>query len=241
MSNNAQTSGRRGLLLTRPQDRSEQFIASLTDDARRRAAICISPVLEIVPTGALPELADAAGVIFTSAQAISLAPKGAGRDAYCVGESTADAARRAGWRVRSTQQDAAHLVNAIQGLRIEGPLVHLAGQHRRGEIAERLSRQGVPVRVITTYDQVVRPLTQGAQDLLSGEAPVIVPLFSPRSAAQFVTSVGVLSKAHIVAMSAAVAEALGDVSVAGMHIVDAPRGGEMTLWVEKLLNADTLA
>jgi uroporphyrinogen-III synthase len=240
MANNAQTSDRPVLLLTRPQDRSDHFAAQLAADVRDAVRICVSPLLEIVPTGACVDLSAAAGVIFTSVQGVNLAPSPTAMPAFCVGRETAKMAKRAGWDVQITAQDAAHLVSALKDVGTRGPLTHLAGRNRRGDIAEHLARADVIVHVVTLYDQVLRPLSDEAQMVLKGEAPVILPLFSPRTAVQFVAQAESLAKVHAIAISDSVGNVVRDLPIAELHIVNAPNGREMRLGVEMLLRSDTL-
>lgn len=64
-----------------------------------------------------------------------------------------------------------------------GPLLHLAGRHRRADIAGILGAAGLKVETATVYDQTLLPLSTAAQTLLKGPNPVIVPLFSAQRAA----------------------------------------------------------
>lgn len=154
------------LLLTRPLA-SSRWLAGRFD-----GPVVISPVMRIVP---LPfdraALADAPGVVLTSAHAVPAAGPGRGRPAICVGARTAAMARRAGFRVTEGPGDAAGLLPLIAA----GPpgLVHPHGRH----VAQRL-----PVPGVAVYDQQALPLTPKARALLQGAGPVILPVFSPRSA-----------------------------------------------------------
>lgn len=60
--------------------------------------------------------------------------------------------------------------------------MHLHGEHTRGDVAARLRAAGLAVEARMVYRQVELPLSDTAHALLQGEAPVILPLFSPRSA-----------------------------------------------------------
>lgn len=155
------------LLLTRPPADSQRFAAMLPD---WRAVI--SPLLRIVAVdheGA--GLRDAPGLVFTSAHAVPAAGPGRGRLALCVGGHTAQAARAAGFDVRTGNGFAEGLLPLIENAPV--PLMHPHGRH----MARRL-----PVPGVVVYDQQAVPLTDAAQALLAGEGPVVLPLFSPRSA-----------------------------------------------------------
>ncbi|WP_295048177.1 uroporphyrinogen-III synthase [uncultured Paracoccus sp.] len=155
------------LLLTRPQADSQRFAAMLPD---WRAVI--APILRIVP---MPHdaarLAQAQGLVFTSAHAVASAGPGRGRLALCVGGHTAQAARAAGFDVRTGNGFAEGLLPLIAAAGV--PLVHPHGRH----LAKRL-----PVPGMVVYDQQAVLLTTEAQALLAGDGPVVLPLFSPRSA-----------------------------------------------------------
>ncbi|MCF3973656.1 uroporphyrinogen-III synthase [Paracoccus salsus] len=155
------------LLLTRPLADSRRFAAMLPD-----LPAVISPILRIVPVPHDAErLAKAEALVFTSRHAIPAAGPGRGRSAFCVGSHTAEAARKAGFDVIQGPGDAAGLAALIPDRTMR--LVHPHGTH----LARRL-----PVEGMVVYDQVQWPLSNEATRLLAGDDPVIVPLFSPRSA-----------------------------------------------------------
>lgn len=127
--------------------------------------------------------------------------------AFCVGDRTAEAARAAGFAVQSAQGDAEDLLRLILG-QSRGPMVHLRGREARGDLARRLSAAGVPTTEIVVYAQEEQPLTEEAMALLTGSAPVVVPLFSPRSAeilGAFCQTIAALAPLTVIAMSPAVA------------------------------------
>lgn len=132
----------------------------------------ISPVLRIkaVDHDSGP-LHAAPGLIFTSAHAVPAAGPGRGRLALCVGGHTAQVAREAGFDVREGNGFAESLLPLIEAAGV--PLIHPHGRH----LAKRL-----PVPGVIVYDQQAMPLNEQARALLAGDAPVVLPLFSPRSA-----------------------------------------------------------
>lgn len=175
------------LLLTRPRPASEAFAARCRAAAGPDLRIVISPLLEISPQdpGRLPA-ADL--LIFTSANGVAHHPDpGLHRRmvAYCVGERTAQAALEAGFRPRIAGGSADDLVETILRDRPQGRLLHLAGHHRRGDLVHRLAAAGLRVEVVTVYDQQAAALSEEALALLRASLPVVVPLFSPRTAEIF--------------------------------------------------------
>ncbi|MEM7519734.1 MAG: uroporphyrinogen-III synthase, partial [Pseudomonadota bacterium] len=69
----------------------------------------------------------------------------------------------------------------------------------------------------------------------------LVPLFSPRTAAQFAQEVSAAQHVHVIAISAAVARALGGAVTSKVHIAAAPTGEEMVRAIEFLLRRKTFA
>ena len=157
------------LLLTRPEPASRRFAA---EAAHLGLETIIAPILRIVPVGHDGKLlAQARGLVFTSAHAVPAAGPGRCRPAICVGPATAEAARAAGYDVTEGPGDALRMMPLLDGLD-EGWL-HPHGAH----VAKRL-----PVPGMVVYDQLPQPLGAAAHDALAGAGPVILPLFSPRSA-----------------------------------------------------------
>ncbi len=171
------------LLLTRPLPQSERF-AELIGETLADLRVVISPVLRIVRVET-PDLRDGEDIVLTSASALDVidtAPL-VGRTAYCVGDRTAAAAKAAGLHAVSADGDADALVRLIRSAPPGGGLVHLRGRHGRGDVADRLAATGLTVREVVVYDQQPVPLSPEARALLGDTEPVILPLFSPRSAA----------------------------------------------------------
>jgi len=172
------------LLMTRPRSASERFAAALEAETGPFARVIVSPLLEIVPRPA-PALPPEAALAFTSENAAALAAPFAapGRRAYCVGDRTAEAARAAGFEAVSAGGDAAALAARLAADPPGASIVHLAGAHQRGDLVERLRAAGLPAERVTVYDQAARPLSAEARAALAGRSFVLLPLFSPRSAA----------------------------------------------------------
>ena len=137
--------------------------------------------------------------------------------------------------------NAQKLISLIKESAPKMPLLHIAGEHRRGEIAEKLSAAGIRTEVHVAYRQPLLPLSEKAKKVLFGEVSVIVPLFSPRVAAQFGSQAGCGVQVQILAMSQAVADALvGTTCADRVQIASGPTGEEMRNGVENLLWGDSL-
>lgn len=212
------------ILLTRPRDAAERFEARLRAEGIK-APVVISPVLRIVPRGGeVPEAM--AGAIFTSKNGVMMAE---GRDlpAWCVGEATAEAARAKGWHAIAAGGDAEALVRRILADGPEGPLVHFRGEYSRGDVAARIGRAGIKTREVVVYGQEAEPLSQEALELLGREKALILPLFSPRSAAQVVKAGPFQAPLYIVAISDAVAQEAEALDAKELRVSRAPDAESM--------------
>lgn len=184
------------LLLTRPEVASRRFAA---DCAGLGLRIVIAPLQRIVPVAHDADaLARAEGLVFTSPVAVPFAGPGRGRVAICVGPRTAAAAEAAGFVAQvSTTGEAGGMLPLLAAHC--GRLVHPHGRH--------LARD-LPVEGVVVYDQIAVPPTDEALEVLAGQLPVVLPLFSPRSArlaAQ--AAAGARAPLRPVAISAAAAAA----------------------------------
>ncbi len=185
---------RRGLLLTRPKAQSEAFAKALEAALPGRFAAVVSPLLEIAATDAPLDLANAQGLVFTSANGVmQFAARGLSTDlpAYCVGDMTAGAARQSGLVARSAGGDVAALADMVRRAHRpgSGDFIHVRGRHAAGDLVGSLAQSGVPARGAEIYDQLPLPLrTEALSDLTAGRIEVIA-LFSPRTARVFAEAV----------------------------------------------------
>lgn len=228
------------LLMTRPLLDAQNFVARL--GARvRDVQVIYAPLMEIVQSAPCPALNGVDGVIFSSANGVDAAPDGAGMRAFCVGQRTTDRAARKGYDARLMGQDADQLVAALKKEATGTCLIHICGTHRRGQISERLQEYGMRVDVVQVYDQRMLPLTDQAQSALSGEVPVILPLFSPRTAAHFITQRGSACAATALVLSRAVAQVIPADVFDKVVIVPEPTGDAMIQGIEKWLYGNRLS
>lgn len=220
------------LILTRPAAAAARFCAT---EAAMLSGVTVlaAPVLDIVAVDAALPAAPATyrGAIFTSENGAAQAARlGLPTDitAWCVGGQTARAAEAAGFTTRTAGGDAESLLALLETENVTGPLVHIRGAHARGDVAARLTARGVPCDLVVAYDQIALPLPAAVLAAFAGDAPVVVPLFSPRSAALLRAQMPTLrAPLHIAAISAAAAAAFTDLPQASCHIATAPLGPEM--------------
>ena len=196
----------------------------------------ISPLIEIRVSGPLPPLGS--GLVFGSANGVAAyAALGGpvGMAVWCVGARTARAAGAVGLSVHGVALDARRMVRLSFD---RAPLVHLHGTHETGNIARRLSARGWQCASAAIYDQVACPLSAEAIALLCAGERVVVPLFSPRSAALFAARCpgAAWPCIDVIAISAAVARQVPRL-VRSVHIAACPTAEAMRTATARVLMA----
>lgn len=225
------------LLLTRPEAASRRFAADCSGLGVR---IVVAPLQKIVPVphdGAA--LARAAALVFTSPVAVPAAGPGRGRLAICVGPGTAMAAAAAGFTVQVSATGEAGgmlpLIEAHVGAHVgahAGAMLHPHGRHLAREL---------PVPGMVVYDQQAMPLGEEGRRCLAGTTPVILPLFSPRSARLAAAAVaGARAPLRPVAISAAAAACWQAVRPEAARIAALPDAAAMLAAVRAMV-AEQLA
>ena len=126
------------------------------------------------------------------------------KQVFCVGARTADAARDAQLTPLLVADDAANLIAQIRAAKPSGKLLHLRGREARGNICSLLESAGLDTKEAVIYAQEAQALSAAAVAVLREDAPVLLPLFSPRSATLFrdeMLRVGGISPLYVAAMS----------------------------------------
>ena len=230
------------VLLTRPAAQAARFADQLTNRFGTRVVPILSPLMRpVFHSPALP--ASCAAVVFTSETAVEAAGylRAAGQVlpqlAICVGAQTARAATLLGFTARFAQGDATSLAALIRSDPPRGLLLYLHGRETRGNIAEVLNSAGIVTYSALVYQQEAQPLSAAAIQALGEARPVLVPLFSPRSANLLAKalSLGCRSPLLIAALSPAVAHAAQVLHPAKMCVATAPNSDAILAAVELLL------
>jgi len=225
------------ILLTRPADASARFAALLRDRLGQDAAVVIAPLMApvfldpVLPAGPFDAL------ILTSETGVEAArrrPAGLPALAFCVGDRTAHQAAAAGFHPRSAQGDAGALVTLILHEMPKGRLLYLHGADSRGDVAGRLRANGLAVDQATVYDQRPCPLTEDALALLAGPGPVLLPLFSPRSADLMAATGRSRARLWVAALSVAVADHAGPLMPEKIAVAERPDAEAMLRAVQSL-------
>jgi uroporphyrinogen-III synthase len=178
------------VIVTRARGDAARTAAALR--ARGHEAL-LSPVLEIVPTGAAIDPGRAQALIATSAHAFAFLPQAdAARLAplplFVVGARTAKAATDAGLTPPRVIAASALELAQQMAAALPGPahLFYLAGHDRKPDLEAALGAQGHVIDVVETYEaRAVEALApEAAQALARGEADAVLH-FSRRSAQLF--------------------------------------------------------
>jgi uroporphyrinogen-III synthase len=210
-------------------------------DARRTAeklaemgfACVLSPVLEIVATGAKAPTEDFDAVIVTSAKALEHGDQSESLrrlPLFAVGARTAALAERGGWRVAGVAPESAALLPVILERRPSpSRLLYLAGRQRRETIETALRRAGREVFALETYDarEAAALTREAAEGLAHGELSAALH-YSPRSAEIFLRLVlrdNLVTAARALAhftISAETASAIGPLGASRTLVADSP-------------------
>lgn len=202
------------LLLTRPEAQAADFADDLVARFGDQLHLIKTPLLAprfyapALPTGPF------AALILTSQTGVAAylrlgdATQNLPKGVHCVGEITATAARNAGLNPLGVASDAKGLINDIVAQNPAGRLLHLRGRDARGDVAKNLNNAGIDTETAIVYVQDEQPLTAQAADVLRSASPVLIPLFSPRTARIFASEmvrIRGISPLYVIAMSAEIA------------------------------------
>lgn len=178
------------VLLTRPLAQSRRFAAELAE--RFGPLDCmIAPLIapQFLPA---PPAPPCTAVIFTSetgVQGAVMAGIWANETrpalAFCVGTRTASAAQAQGFRAMDAGGDWRDVVQLIAAHLPPTTLLFAAAAEAPSHLQNALHAIGYTLHRHDVYRQNPQPLTPQAQRLLRGTGPVLLPLFSPRSAQLF--------------------------------------------------------
>ena len=235
------------ILLTRPAAQSLRFASEL-QHALPDIPIILSPLM--VPEYLNPPIPpdNFSAVILVSVAAVEAAKRISATGAklptlaYCVGNRTAAAATALGLQALSAKGDAADLLAMIKADQPSGPLLFLRGRDSSGDMAKNLLSAAIETVSVIVYQQKATNLNPGAIDLLHGNQPVVLPVFSVRSAALVQAEIARISaKAPlwIAALSPAIATAFDQKTVAGLETAHHPDSGSMILAVRGLVSSLT--
>ncbi|MEL6364639.1 MAG: uroporphyrinogen-III synthase [Pseudomonadota bacterium] len=201
------------LLVTRPEPDGSALAAEAEARGWRPVA---APLMRIAPLDASVVIRAGESLAFTSANGVRVfAQKRPERalTVFCVGPASADVARAAEFEdVRTAGGDVEALASLIAEARL-GPVIHIGGVDRAGDLVGELTRLGVEARREDVYKaEEVSALSEAALEAIGRGEPgrVWVALFSPRTARIFerATAAQDLGRLGAACLSANVAAAL---------------------------------
>ncbi|MEL6840706.1 MAG: uroporphyrinogen-III synthase [Pseudomonadota bacterium] len=213
------------LILTRPTQQGQGFADAVLAQWTGSLDIVQSPLLAVVFGPVSEDLRTVTDLVFTSANGVAAA-KGLAlpraQTAWCVGAKTAAAAQAAGFTPVVGPGDAAGLVGAIIKAMPQGRFAHIRGRHARGNVSNLLTSAGISCRDIVAYDQKACALTEDANARLARDAPVVMPLFSPRTVDILADQAPFTAPIHAAMMSEAVADAARPLHLRSVTIAEQP-------------------
>lgn len=188
------------ILITRPQPQADRLAADLRAALGAAVNLIVSPLMETrfpaveLPAGRFEALiltseagAEAAGRLRQAGQTLPIR-------ALCVGNRTAKVAQSYGFEAEILGPTADALVQAVVANRPTGPLLYLRGRDISADIETELTAQGIQTVSAIVYEQAALPLPPTA---LAQSGPIILPLFSTRSARLVFDSLPVGMTAHL--------------------------------------------
>lgn len=217
------------IILTRPIDGSHEF-ATLLRSALPDIHIAIHPLQNITCANRPDvDLDRYDGYLFTSRNGVIA---GSGwtippRRCFVVGTKTAEAARAAGHTVVGIWQTVHDMIAALPDHAVQGKYAYLHGRHISLDISIAALEIGIDVTPFIAYEQNATPLSPAALDDLSRENPLILPLFSTRSAELLLQSITPRPNWHIVAISQKVAALFNKQEVKMIDVARWPDGPSM--------------
>jgi uroporphyrinogen-III synthase len=168
------------VLISRPEADSNLLASSLR---RLEPSIdcLIAPAIEIAPLDIETVHQKIDLVNLTSRHAAAAAAKFYPNvKTICVGRSTAQRAEELGLHAISTDGTSEEILSLIKTMRV-GRVLHLRGQHSRGNIAERLADFGIQAFQQISYEQHAQPFTPQVTHKLQEIPKLLIPIYSPRT------------------------------------------------------------
>ena len=173
------------LLLTRPHDQAFRFSKNLVRLGITSKNILVDPITKIEGVDVLYNFSSVRGLLITSANAVAYLPAalvGSKLPTFCVGEATTRAALKQGLMAQHLAGTAQDLYNVLSGRFLEGPLLHLRGTYTTLDFEAYFRDTPIEVQNLIIYQQIAQDLRPETYTLLRGTVPIVLPIFSPRSA-----------------------------------------------------------
>ena len=210
------------LLLTRPLGGNERFCLKIKH-LLYSCEILDSPIQKIDFLPSLGKVNKNSVLIFTSANGLRAANKQnlLNKKCFVVGANTKKIAVSFGYDVLGFSKDQENLLKLIKSKKPTESMVHIRGKHTVGNLCDALKRNQFSCLDIIGYNQ--EPLKikkQNLQKIHSGR-PVILPIFSSRSAELLQSNLD-LTGFNVIAISEAVAKIITGVELGELVISKKP-------------------
>ena len=210
------------LLLTRPLGGNERFCLKIKH-LLYSCEILDNPIQKIDFLPSLSKVNKNSVLIFTSANGLRAAKKHnlINKKCFVVGANTKKIAVSFGYDVLGFSKDQENLLKLIKSKKPTESLVHIRGKHTVGNLCDALKRNQFSCLDIIGYNQ--EPLKikkQNLQKIHSGR-PVILPIFSSRSAELLQSNLD-LTGFNVIAISEAVAKIVTGVELGELVISKKP-------------------
>ena len=210
------------LLLTRPLGGNERFCLKIKH-LLYSCEILDNPIQRIDFLPSLSKVNKNSVLIFTSANGLRAAKKHnlINKKCFVVGANTKKIAVSFGYDVLGYSKDQENLLKLIKSKKPTESMVHIRGKHTVGNLCDALKRNQFSCLDIIGYNQ--EPLKikkQNLQKIHSGR-PVILPIFSSRSAELLQSNLD-LTGFNVIAISEAVAKIVTGVELGELVISKKP-------------------
>ena len=210
------------LLLTRPLGGNERFCLKIKH-LLYSCEILDNPIQRIDFLPSLSKVNKNSVLIFTSANGLRAAKKHnlINKKCFVVGANTKKIALSFGYDVLGFSKDQENLLKLIKSKKPTESMVHIRGKHTVGNLCDALKRNQFSCLDIIGYNQ--EPLKikkQNLQKIHSGR-PVILPIFSSRSAELLQSNLD-LTGFNVIAISEAVAKIVTGVELGELVISKKP-------------------
>ena len=210
------------LLLTRPLGGNERFCLKIKH-LLYSCEILDNPIQRIDFLPSLSKINKNSVLIFTSANGLRAAKKHnlINKKCFVVGANTKKIAVSFGYDVLGFSKDQENLLKLIKSKKPTESMVHIRGKHTVGNLCDALKRNQFSCLDIIGYNQ--EPLKikkQNLQKIHSGR-PVILPIFSSRSAELLQSNLD-LTGFNVIAISEAVAKIVTGVELGELVISKKP-------------------
>ena len=210
------------LLLTRPLGGNERFCLKIKH-LLYSCEILDNPIQKIDFLPSLSKVNKNSVLIFTSANGLRAAKKQnlLNKKCFVVGANTKKIAVSFGYDVLGFSKDQENLLKLIKSKKPTESMVHIRGNHTVGNLCDALKRSQFSCLDIIGYNQ--EPLKikkQNLQKIHSGR-PVILPIFSSRSAELLQSNLD-LTGFNVIAISEAVAKIVTGVELGKLVISKKP-------------------